>query len=372
MKKHYLPCLLAFVILVSCAGDDTDFEFAEEATLPSFVAIGEDLETVWQLNYNGASQNAQIEDIGTQLAIDPNYLTLRQTGNQLSFYSFDSGFFDLSQKDVVTGDIQIFDRFYQNTDQRSVVWGINNETEVFFGFFAPLGSTNLAVRQIGLQDLQGQDLLLEADITRLYQPVYERNKLFIPYEDGSNIFKVGVYETNTQQLRVTLNFGTARPSIFMNADGNLAVLKFDSNTGLSLDIFDFDSIQLLQTTPLDLNQVFPVGALEAELQGDALYYEYTFVQPSALNSGPAIFNLGSQQNQILDLRGIIEQLETEPTNDLTLTTQRFSPRDNVFYVGYANLAENRTDEGGILILSREGELLQDIRLDFVPTYILKD
>jgi len=372
MKKCTLLLLSGLLFSLSCAEQETDFEFEETANLPSFTAIGEDLETVWQLDFDGVSETVQTQDIGQQLDINANYLTLRQNGNQLSFYSFDSGFFDLSQKNVETGEIAIYDRFYLNTDERSVVWGINSETDVFFGFFAPLGSTNLALRKIEIGDFEGQDFSLEANITRLYPPLYENGKLFIPYQDGVGTFKVSAYDTLLEQVVLTLNFGDARPSIFTDSDGNLAVLKFQDATGVILDIYDFESLQLLQSTPLNLNQIFSIGAIEAELRGDELVYEYTYVQPAALATGPAVFNIGAQQNSVLALGQVIDSIETNSTKDLAITTQRYSFDDAAFYVGYLNLAAESTIEGGVFVLSNDGELLKNIEVDFVPTYILKD
>ena len=95
-----------------------------------------------------------------------------------------------------------------------------------------------------------------------------------------------------------------------------------------------------------------------------------FVQPARFSAGPAIFDLETQENMAIDLIGIVEEAEQEMGFTITVNTQTFSGSKNMFFVGYALLETG--NQGGVLQISTEGELVNNTTFPFFPTYIIKD
>ncbi|MBT8239323.1 MAG: hypothetical protein HKP38_10690 [Croceitalea sp.] len=370
--KKISNCFIGLcLLLASCSSDDVVVP-DEIAVLPSFMAIGEDELNVFQINYDGQTKMAATNDLSAELGINSNYLTLRQVDQQLTFYTFSAGAFNLAQKDIVSGAIQRFDRFYVNTDERSIVWGANSLDSVFFGFYAPLGSTNLALRVIDINNQLGEDIDLEFNINTLYQPLYANGKLFITYQNNLGEYKIVVYNTVTQSLSTTLNFNDRAPSIFLNNEDNVAILSNASGSAMQLQVFDFDTLEEMDLYELDLNQVFLPGAINMELMADKLYYEFQFSQPSEVISGPAVYDLANNTNTVFDITGIINAVEEELDIALFPIVQDYSPLKDAFLIGFAEINNQNELKGGVIGISAEGQLLGTLETPFVPTYFVKD
>lgn len=361
---------LFLILLLGCAKDVIPVE--EEISLPIFTVIGEDLDFVYEYHYNGLIDSGEVKNLSNELGVYSDYLTLRQLQTTLFFYSFSSGSFSLARKNLVSGNSETFQNFYTNTGQRSISWGINSENTVFFGFYAPVGSTNLGVLSVDLSGIQVRDLILENNILNLYQPLYSNGKLFITYKDSLSNYKITVFNTNSKQVIKTLEFEKAAPSILLDDFGDLAVIKPVMGLEALLEIYDFNTLEIKEQVTLTLNQTFGAGPLSAILNTDKLYYSYTYSQPFSLATGPAILDLNTNSNTVLDLVSLFAQVESELGSPIVLVSQGYSKFQNVFFVGYGVLNNGDNVEGGVLIISESGELLKNIAIPFAPTYFVKD
>jgi len=337
----------------------------------TFQAVGVDGQAIYQYNYDGTSNAGETINLSTELGLGSQHLTLRQLGKTRSFYSFSQGKFSLVQKDFTSGAVAQYIDFYTNTSARSVVWGINNEESVFFGYYTPQGSTNLAIQNIGLNDFQGSDLSLEFNIEQLYQPLYHDGKLFITYQNSASNYKISVYDTDTYALLQTIDYGSSSPSILIDDNGDLDVFKFTDGSTVGFERRDIGNLTVFEELDFELNQRFPAGPFNGHLKDGTLYYEYEYSQPFDLETVPAVLDLETGENRILDLLGTINQIEAAEGINIYVVWQQYGATEDVFLVSYGIFKDSPILEGGVMVLSPEGSLLNNIHLPFVSTYFVK-
>ncbi|MFX0555925.1 hypothetical protein ACOCEA_03965 [Maribacter sp. CXY002] len=365
--KRILMLLLLCLGLSSCSTDDSEI-VSETSTIPNIEFVGVDNDNTYLYDYRAEVGIGEQTNLSSELGLGTNFLTLRQTEQELSFYTFNSGKFSLLKKDIESRETDTYIDFYTNTNERSIVWGINTKDQVYFGFYNPKGSTNLALRAISLTTLNGNDISLEFNINTLYQPILIDENLFITYLDGQERYKITRYNTDTNTLTQTLDFGTSSPSLFDDDLGNLVILKFAENGKVDMEIRDSNSLSLIKEQNLALEQRFLPGPLNASLIGNKLYYQYTYQQPFIIDKGPAIFNINTSENKVLDFIGIIDEVEQELDVSVNIITEYYDPGKNVFLASYQKFDELY---GGVLIINEDGKLLKNIELDFVPIYFVK-
>jgi hypothetical protein len=365
--KRILLLLTLWLSVSSCSKDDSDI-IQEPTVIPDVSFIGVDNENTYFYDFRAETEQGERANLTSELGLGPNFLTLRQSEQELSFYTFNSGKFSLLKKNLESSVTNTYIDFYTNTDQRSIVWGINTKSYVYFGFYNPKGSTNLSLRTISLETLEGTDISLEFNINTLYQPILIEENLFITYLDGQDRYKIVRYNTDTNTVGQTLDFGESSPSLFEDDLGNLVILKFAENGKVQMEIRDSRSLSIIKEQELALNQRFLPGPLNASLVGDNLYYQYTYQQPFIIDMGPAIYNINTSENKVLDFVGIIDDVEKELDVSINFITEYHDSEKNVFLASYQKFEEL---EGGALIISERGELLKNIELDFVPIYFVK-
>ena len=363
---------LFFFLGVSCSkNDDAVTEEAVKIEDISFQAIGLDTQAIYQYSYDGAQDTEETVNLSTELGLGSEYLTLRQLGKTLSFYTFSQGKFSLLQKNVSTGAVQTYIDFYTNSSARSIVWGVNNEESVFFGYFNPQGSTNLAIQNVALDNFQGSDLSLEFNIEQLYQPLYHNGKLFITYKNSASEYKISIYDTDSYALIQTIGYGAVSPSILIDDNGNLAVFKFGDGSNISLEIRDIDNFMVLEQFEFELNHRFGTGPINAIVKDKMLFYEYEYLQPFDIDTGPAVLDFDTGENRILDLVGTINEIEALEDISTYVVWQQYDSVEDVFLVSYGTFSDSPILEGGVIVLSPKGALLKNIDLPFVPTYFVK-
>ncbi|WP_281541905.1 hypothetical protein [Maribacter aestuarii] len=370
-SAYFTSILWAILLFAACSKEDDNSRQEITAIQPSFEVVGVDLEATYQYNYDGTTEMGTVFNLTDEIGVPSEFLTIRQVGSVISFYSFAFGDFSLYQKDVVTGATNSFPSFYTNTPQRSIVWGTNNEEAVFFGFYNPQGTRNLAVRKLTLGDLEGADLPLEFNIDALYQPLYADGRLFITYRSNDLQYKIAVYDTDNGVLISTLNYGTASPSLLIDENGNLAVLRFSDESVTILERRDIDDLTVIEEIPLVFEQTLPTGPINGNLIGAEFYYEYEYQQPFELINGPAVFNIDTGENFILDVAGIKNRLENEQGISIYIIASQYDETADVFLVSYGKFNTTQTLEGGVLAISKNGELLANAEVPFIPVYFIK-
>ncbi len=372
LRTAYLTSvLLSAFLYTSCSKGDGNGTQEIASTPPSFEVVGVDLESTYQYNYEGATEIGTEFNLTDEIGVPSEFLTIRQVGSTITFYSFASGDFSLFQKDVLTGATNSYPAFYTNTTQRSIVWGTNNEEAVFFGFYNPQGTTNLAIRKLTLENLEGDDLPLEFNIDKLYQPLYDNGRIFITYRSSDLQYRVSVYDTDNGSLIQTLDYGTESPSLLIDDNGNLAVFRFSEELVTTLERRDIDNLSVIEELPLVFGQKLPSGPINGSLVGTEFYYEFQYQQPFSLISGPAIFNIDTGENSILDVAGIKNRLENEEGISTYIIAAQYDEEEGVFLVSYGKSNTTQTLAGGVLAISKNGELLTNAEVPFIPVYFIK-
>lgn len=363
-------CMMLFLTF-SCSKDSTPGSEEERVVLPDFRLIGENAEGVYQYTYDSSTESGAEVNLTPTLGVRPGYLTLRQVDEVVSFYSFSTGNFSLLQQNTSTGQSASYPNFYSVSDERSIIWGANSEDLIFLGYYSPWGSRNFGIRILDPFDASFMDLPLETDIQQAFDPLYYRQRLLITYRAGNGAYKLAIFNTETREVIQALDFGTGIPNVLIDGEGNIGILLGLGNAQFIYRTLDFETLEQISESNLTLNEFFPAGPLQGSVYGTTLYYTNFLVQPSVVPFGPAHFDLAKSENVEIDIIRIIQEVEAEMEINIDLTTLRYFDYGEVFLVGYARVSADTSREGGVLGISKTGQLQDRIVLPFVPTYFLR-
>ena len=365
---HKISILLSILFLSACSKDETfEKDNIREADIS---LIGSDLENIFQFDINTNTDVNLQTNLSTELGISNNYLTLRQFGNTISFYSFSNNAISLTQKNLSTSEVTFFPDFYKITSEKSLVWGINNDEFVYFGIFKPLGSTNLALHTVSLESLEGIDLSLEFGIEKLFEPLESNGKLFITYITGGGDYKIIVYDTGTDTIIKTFEYGRLKPSILIDDNANFAVFTQDDNENTFLEIFDSSNLLSLSRTELNFDHPFTAGPINASIVENKLFYQYTYPQPYQIERGPAVLNLSTSENTVLDMLGLINSINDEKGQLIRPFFGTYLTDKNMFAISYILQESIGSEIGGFMLISSNGSLEFQKNLNFIPTYFV--
>ncbi|MGC1514271.1 MAG: hypothetical protein WA810_01735, partial [Maribacter sp.] len=101
------------------------------------------------------------------------------------------------------------------------------------------------------------------------------------------------------------------------------------------------------------------------------YYQYVYSQPFTIATGPAIYNLDSGENTVIDLVGIRERLNVDQGYLIQPILGQYLSSKNVFAVSYTLQGDNEEALGGFLFIAPDGSLLDERTLNFIPTYFVE-
>ncbi len=366
-----LGVLFFVAFLFSCSKDGVSDKEAENITIPDFIVIGEDAENIYQYSYKGSlSQGSQI-NLTEALGLSPTYLTLRQVFEVLSFYSISFGNFSVLQQNVVTGQSNAYPDFYSNTDERYIIWGTNSEDLLFLGYFSPIGSNNFGVRTIDPETGDSSDLSIASNVDKVYDPLYYRQRLILSYRGTDDNYHVIVFNTETRSIIQTFDLNSDIPNILIDELGNLGIISGKANNSFGYQVYDIESLILINEVNFNLNKFLTPGPLKGSIYENTLYYSNFYAQPSAVPFGPAYFDFVLDKNVVIDMISIVRQVEEETQFSIDLTAMHYIASDEVFVMGYGYIDNANTIVGGILIIAKDGTLLERIEVPFAPTYFIK-
>ncbi|MBT8282243.1 MAG: hypothetical protein KJO86_00775 [Muriicola sp.] len=363
-------CLLVFLV-ASCSRDNAAGTVEEEIPLPDFRLIGEDEENIYQYSYDASLESGIQTNLTQSLGVDPFYLTLRQVAEEVSFYSFSSDNFSLIQQNTLTGQSTSYPNFYTVSEDRSITWGTNSEDLIFLGYYSPKGSRDFGLRTLDPEDGTFTDLSLDANIQQAYDPLYFRQRLFITYRDEAGNYKVVVFNTESRNIMLTLDYGFGIPNLLIDELGNVGILVGLGNSDFIYQVFDLETLDEINEFAFSLDEFLPPGPLQGNIFDRTLYYTNSLAQPSAVPFGPAYFDFETNVNFVVDILGIVQQVETDTGFTIALTALRYYNDAEIFLMGYADASSPADLNGGVIAISKTGQLLSRIELPFVPTYFVK-
>jgi len=378
MKYYRFPRVLYLCIIgilfLGCTNDDNLPDMDSEVQLPNYSVIGENFQSVFQFNYDGTLDEGELFNLTTESNINREYLTLRQVSDLLTFFSFAAGSFSAVQRNYVTGQSTFLNEFYKISNERSVTWGANSENKLFLGYFSPEGSTNYGIRTINPATDEEIDLIVEYNVNDVFEPLYYGNRLLITFLDQQSNYKLSVIDTDSNDIIRTFDFGKLVPSILINKDGDMIIIRGNSASDYELTLYDLQSLEVMQEDQFSINRYFFAGPIqsEASIVNEKLYYLNLYAQPAIIPFGPAIYDFITKENRIIDMPSIVQQVQEEIGLDIELTAFDYNDKTNTFLMGYAKLVDTETLEGGIIIISEEGSLLRNTNLEFAPTRFIKN
>lgn len=369
ISKNFLALILV-VFLCGCANDDQDPPPAEDSAVKDFIVLGEDLENVYLYTYMPGMEG-NLVNLTQENSISNQFLTLRQNGEELTFYTFSAGNFSAIQRNVQTGDSRFLENIYSVSDDQSVIWGTNSPDKLFFGYYSPRGSNNFGMRTVDILSNGITDFLIEANVQNVYEPLYHAGKLFVTYRSATGDYQTLIYDASDSSLLASWDFDKVIPSVFIGEAGDIVVITGAGGNTYQQTIYNFDTLEILEETSFALNRFFPPGPLDADLIGNRLYYLNFYAQPSLVPFGPAIYDFILEENRLIDMVGIVQELEQESGEPITLTSYGYLAEGRSFLLGYTRDFNAGLFQGGVLVISETGELLENIQTPFIPIYFVR-
>lgn len=371
-SKVYLGVVFLSLLLVGCSNDDNELRENEiTTTIPDFQLIGEDEESVFQYSYSSQSGSGSTTNLSQEINVGLDYLSLRQASDVVTFFSFFEGNFSLIQRNVRTNSTLNLENFISVSDERSLIWGATSESQIFMSYYSPPSSGALGVRTIDVDTGSFVDTPLATNVFDTLEPLYFNNRLFAAYLDFSDKYHLVVFDTENLAVIRAFDFGDFFPSIFINDEGNLVIIKGNAGAEFLLELYDLDSIDLLGQTTFTLDQFLSTGPIQAYLVDNKLYYFDILVQPSPVPQAPAVYDFSSATNNTTNIVNLIQLAQDEIGKNIFVSSFGFDANTRIFLVGYGILTDNSTLDGGILIVTEEGELIDIIELSFVPIYFVE-
>lgn len=368
---RFIGLLLPFFLMLGCSNDDGQADVDREVSIPDFNLIGEDESSIYQFQYSSVAKSGIHTNITQENGVSRRYITIRQTADWVSFFSFANDNFSFVQRNISTGSGLSYPDFYTVSDERAITWGTNSETEIFLGFYTPRGTKNFNVRLLNPETSEFLDIFIEFGIQQAYQPLYNNGRLVMPFRDNASNYKIAVVNTDAQSLLQILDFGSAIPSVFIDDNEDMVVISSSDQNNYNYKTYDLLSLEIVAEDSFTLNKYFEPGPLEASLSGDRLFYLNYFAQPYPIPVGPAVFDIPQGEDQVLDMLSIVEDFEEEKGLKIALTAIRYMEVEQVFLVGYAENGDPDIWRGGVFLITSDGRLLERIEVDFVPTFIAK-
>ena len=89
-------------------------------------------------------------------------------------------------------------------------------------------------------------------------------------------------------------------------------------------------------------------------------------------SGPAVFDIGIQEDLVIDILGIKLEAETEIGGPIILTDIHFLEKEDLFVVGYEETANASEVRCGVVLIRPDGQKVSRTELPFIPTYVVRE
>lgn len=366
--------LLLAGMLWGCSDDDADPGPAPgegDSTVPEFLALGEDLEQVYLYRYDRENETEEVIDLSEEQMVSPSFLTLRQYEGVLTFYTFSEGSFSAEQRNLSTGSTRSLPDVYQVSDNQSVIWGTNSSSHMFFGYYSPIGSGNFGMRVVDMENRETQEIAVEDAVQNVYEPLLHEGKLFLTYRSGEGIYRTAIYDAATFERLSSWDLGTDTASLFLSADGEMTVIRGDQEGGYIRETYDLNTLEAIEEVSFRLNRFFSPGPVQAALVNEKLYYLHFYAQPAKVPYAPAFYDFILDANSILDMPGIITDLEDETGQTVSLTAFRYDTPSRSFLLGYTRDYHKGEFLGGVMAISREGEILANFPTPFIPVFFLE-
>ncbi|MCE2613741.1 hypothetical protein LVD13_12230 [Flavobacteriaceae bacterium D16] len=372
LKLRLFKLFLLVLLVTGCSNDDDSLSEREQDSFPELQLLGEDGDNIYLYSGSGTDEEGSILNLSQLSGVNRQYITLRQTGDLVSFFSFASDNFSVVIHNVADNTALSYPNFYTVADERAITWGSNSEYQIFLGFYSPRGTRNYNVRIQEADSGDLTDIQIEDNTTQVFQPLYSNGRLVLPFRDSQENYKIAIVDTDTAVVLQILDFGSSVTSVFLNSMDELVVLSSLDQLNYQYNFYDLENASITDEGSFELNKFFSPGPLDANISDNKLYYLNFFAQPYPVTSGPAVFDLGVQEDRVIDILRIKQEIETEIGDAILLTDIHFLENANLFAIGYAESSSLADWKGGVVLIRPNGEKVYRIDLPFIPTYVVRE
>lgn len=363
MKKIIPFTLLIWLISIGCSKDDPSGVPATANEFPSFTALAIKDEAVFQLNiFNNATAIEEF-DLSNDLGVPFEFERLDVSGDLLTFYDVTFNNFSVYQKDLVTGSTFVSEVICPLDLGETRFFPLNSENKLLIFSVVPNGCSPL-MNNLYIRD-KGTDVCNKIRL----QDSFDCNSNFSGIVIGETAYLSQLLSNGQARVfKFNLNTMEEEEEVFINGAFKATVDEdtfyvFTENTLVmynSADLSFKNSANLSTSLGGQLD-----GWFKTSFNGDQMLIDIQYPQPSAIEQGPAIFDLGSGEISegndtfFFDLR---EQLSTELGTDLFYSAYTVDMSNETILVAYqTGLGQ---DFGGVVLTNFEGEILSRIELEF--------
>ncbi len=367
MQIPRLSLLILLFCFIACTDDDPgtigDDQVADETLFPNFTIINLEQDGVISFNFDASTQEGAIINLSNDEGISPNILNTYIAGNVIGFYTFNTGWL----LDLETGVINMGTNMFEQTNEILPNWVVNNNDRVYTGFHTDSNLTNF---NINVQNLNNGELrqFPFGNIGQSTPPVFGNDHFIFHRNEGSADSNAlgffGLIDTRSDLALgpITLEGDFIIGSVFGE---NNDVYLFSTEDRYYR--YDLNGLGLIEVQPSSFRQII-TG--RERLMNNRLYY--TFVsQQTIIPEFPAIYDLNTNANQVIDLSFSFQEIQKERDFISLLPTDiQFSLSENAWLVGYEFTASDATTTGGgVFKVDNDGTILSEIALDFAPQNI---
>ena len=370
--KTVLRLLIISLLFWQCSDDDIgEIEMQINGEAPDFQLVAEDENNIFWYSYDSESDEGTTVNLTQEDNVDRNYITLRQLGDQLSFFSLLNGNFSLLQKNLADNSTRAFEDFIAISSERSIIWGAVSEDQILMANYNPPSSGQLGIRSLDMNTGLFEDTPLATGVADTGNPLYYQQRLFIDYRDNIDRYNLVIMDTENLELLRSFNFGEDIPSFLIDDNGHFVLFSGDQGI-FRREVYDVVNMDLIEESSFNLQQVLNQGPLDAYLEDERLYYQYILTQPSPVATAPAYFDLTSAESLIVDIISIRDEVADRQGQPISLTAFGFDRSSRTYLMGFGLSSTSADFDGGVIVINENGDLLEVIELPFVPTYFIRN
>jgi len=358
--------LLAFwLCCLGCSDDDPGDilieveETVSQENFPAFSFLTTTQEGIQQYVFDVATQTGSLSNLSIQEGVSP-FANNAFIANNVAGLYFQN---QVWLKNLETGNIVSGENFFSQTDDIFNNWTVNSTTTVYTGFHDGGAFENFNVRAQNIVTNTQTEFNI-GNIGQSAPATFGNNHLIFHnnFSSGSNgpVATLGLINTeiNASVGLITLEGDLVIGSIFgQNND------VFVFSTEDRYHRFDLSTFNLIETFPTSFR-----AALNGRegLNNNQIFYTFIQPQPSILDASPAVYNLTTNTNTIVDIITSFQTIQEERLyTSIQPTDMQYSAIEEAWIVGYS-FSSITGSGGGVFKIDLSGSILAEIQLDVAP------
>lgn len=370
-RFNSISIILITTLLYSCSQtDEVDEPIDEEDFVPFEISvIAKNSENIYQLDILGDTADILETNLSQTLDIPYNSRRTYTNGSKITFFDIQNGNYAFWQKDVVTGQSISQDPICEATENESwrypltsgdqiglITYEFNESTEK--NYLKIFDATTNTCNRFEIADFY----IPQNNYAHLH-----KGRFYLYFtEIGGEAYSLKIMNTSNGEQIETLSFESAFSTTM---DDEKLYLMFVDGTYKILNLEDLSLLEEGMTNNPHLSHT--PGLYSSNINQNKMVFNYSYPQPAALSSAPAIYDWTT--NEITHggdfyLFDVDRKLEDKYIEGFKFTAVEVDLESTILVAGYQNVRD--TNEGGIVYLTFEGEILMDIPLDYVPTEII--